>query len=185
MQKKLFLLFGLLILSLYAIASCARVNTIEYPANDFPLDFDWNLPTAVSAGIELYQLASLTDEEIRLLHQPHIDIANSISLEFGVNIEIGTADCYFMSRDDILYAIANISLAETDLRLRELAEQLRRVTYVGKVFELIQQSGYNYILVALIDAFDREVLDPVEVYYRLQQDSVISFFEEIQYTLSS
>jgi len=48
----------------------------------------WNLPVAISAGIEPYQLATLTNDELRLLHQPYVDIANSISSEFGVDFAI-------------------------------------------------------------------------------------------------
>ncbi|MCL2406120.1 MAG: hypothetical protein FWC92_11335 [Defluviitaleaceae bacterium] len=184
-KKKLFLLLGLLLLLLCATISCAKINTIEYYEDAFYTSFDWDIPITVSAGIETDQLASLTDDEIRLLHQPYVDIANSISLELGVNIEIGTIDCYFITRDDILYVIANISLAEHEVRLRELGEQLRRMTYANKVFEVILKSDYAHILVALIDVFDHGVIDPIEAYYHIQHNGIASFFEDILYTISN
>ncbi|MCL2571954.1 MAG: hypothetical protein FWE11_06085 [Defluviitaleaceae bacterium] len=179
-KKRFFVLLCLLVMSLIVIISCVGERTTEYITRDLPSTFDWNLPVATSAGIEPDQLAYLTDDEIRLLHQPYVDIANSISAEFGVNVEIGTIDCYFMTRDDIIYTITNVSLAEMDLGLRELGDQLRRMTYVSKVFETIQESDYDYMLAVLIDAFDHGALDPVEVYYRIQQDGITSFFKEIQ-----
>jgi len=152
---------------------------MEYVTEDFSNYFDWNLPVAISAGVDPEQLVSLTDDEIRALHQPYVDIANLISTELGVDISIGTIDCYFMSRDDILYTISNITLAEIDFRLRELGEGIRRAEYANRVFDIVQEFGYG--LQALIDAFDCEDFDPIEAYYRIQQGGINSFIESIEY----
>ena len=78
-------------------------------ARDMPINFDWGLPTAISAGLDSYQLELLSDDEIRLLHQPYIDITHAISFELDVIITPGTLDCYFVTREDILYLISNLS----------------------------------------------------------------------------
>ena len=119
----------------------------------------------------------MTYDEIRLLHQPYVDIADAISLEFGVNITIGTIDCYDVTREDILYAISNISLADHESRLRELGEQVSLMTYSSKVVEAVLEFGYD--LRILLDALVYGVFDPADVYYRIQQDGVSFFFEEI------
>jgi len=138
---------------------------------------------AISAGIELDQLGYLTDDEIRLLHQPYVDIVNSISNEYGVNMEIGTFDCYFTTRDDILYTITNVSLAEIDLRHRELAEQLRGAQYSSKLIEAILDSEYGHVLGALLRALEYRIIDPVDAYHHIQQDGVTSFIEGIEHIL--
>ena len=181
--KKHFLLLGLL-LFLFAITSCASVGNVgtdEYIAEGLWGELDWDLPVAVSVGIEPYQLKYLTDDEIRALHQPHVDIANAIAAEFNVGISIGTFDCYFMPREYILYAIANTPLAETDASLRELAEQLRRMEYSSKIIELVYEAGY--FTMALFDAFDNGYLHPVDTYYRIHEIGITAFFEENQYIL--
>jgi len=179
-RKKHFVLIGLLILSLCVITSCVRKNTGDYLAEDSYGDFDWNLPVAVSVGIEPYQLAQLSNEELRLLHQPYVDIANAISTELGVDISIGTIDCYFMTRDDILYAITNISLAEHEAKLRGLGMGIRRAEYWTRVFMIVSDSGYD--LQALLSAFECEYSDPVEAYYVIQHNGVAAFMENIERT---
>ena len=176
-KRNVLILFVALVLSLSVVMI---LNTFAFRTEESANSFDWDLPTAVSAGIESDHLASLTDDEIRVLHQPYIDIADAISLEFGVNITIGTIDCYEITRDDILYAISNISLAEHDSRLRELGESVRNSMYVSRVLEIaIAYGGYG--VRELIDSFNYGTLDPVEAYYRIQQDGIISFIEEIGY----
>ncbi|MCL2571953.1 MAG: hypothetical protein FWE11_06080 [Defluviitaleaceae bacterium] len=172
MKKKHLLLFVAL---LVFIVSVPVVFAHEAPGN-----LDWNLSVAVSAGIEPDQLMYLTDDEVRLLHQPYVDIANSISAEFGVNIEIGTIDCYFMTRDDIIYTITNVSLAEIDLGLRELAEQVRNIEYSSRVLEAALDARCDYALAVFVSALNGGVIDPVYAYYSIQQNGISFLYGEIE-----
>ncbi|MCL2406121.1 MAG: hypothetical protein FWC92_11340 [Defluviitaleaceae bacterium] len=171
-EKKYFMLFVALLIFFTSFPSVFATGA--------PRGLDWNLPVAISERIEPCQLASLTDDELRLLHQPYVDIANSISLELGVNIEIGTIDCYFITRDDILYAITNITLAEHDFRLRELAVQVRNIEYSSRILGAALDSGYDYVLVALVGALNYGAIDPVDAYNRIQQNGTRAFYEEIE-----
>jgi hypothetical protein len=145
------------------------------------LNLDWNLPVAASVGIEPDQLASLSDDELRLLHQPYIYIINSIILEYGVNIIIGTLDCDFVTRDDVIYTITNISLAEIELSFRELAIEVRNVEYSSRIIEAILDSGYSDTLALYDVALDYVAFDPVEAYYRIQQSGVSFFYDKIEH----
>jgi len=67
MQKKKFLLLlGLLMLSVGFIVLGARLSTSANPTEDIVDSLDWNLPVAVSLGIEPDQLALLSDDELRM-----------------------------------------------------------------------------------------------------------------------
>jgi len=173
-------------LSLGAIASCGRADAhiiIQGSPNDFdPSDFDWNLPTAVSAGVEPERLAYFTNDELMLLHQPYVDIADAIAAEFGVGLSIGTINCYFMTRYMIIDAITNISLAEHDSRLRELGYELRLGVYANKIMKIMVESGY--LIMDLINAMEDGLINPIEAYYRIQQVGVVSFYEEVYYILT-
>ena len=150
-------------------------------AQETPIYFDLNLPTAVSAGLNSYQLELLSDEEIRYLHQPYIDVTYAINLELDVIITPGTLDCYFVTREDILYVISQLSLAEHEYKVRTLGEQIRRAAYTAKIAEKLFDAGHAETWFNLLNAFDNQIIDPMDVYYLFQQtDGVYSFVQKIK-----
>ena len=106
-----FILFLGLLIGMFTLAStrdrpiAALAGGDSHQQQSLADKFDWNLPTAISAGFDFYQLELLSDDEIRHLHQPYIDIVEVINAELNVNITIGTLDCYDGTREDLIYAV--------------------------------------------------------------------------------
>ena len=176
-----------IIVSILVLASTREMSIAVLTDTDsyqlVSVEFDWNLPTAVSVGLKHYQLELLSDDEIRFLHQPYIDIVDAISLEFDVCITSGTLECYFLTREDILYVIFNVSLAEQEYHFRKLAEQMRDAIYTAMLAESLVDAGYAEVLLELMIAFDNNVINPTYAYYLFQQAAdVNSLIDKINVT---
>jgi len=154
------------------------LSTISVYAQDMWGEHECNLSNIVTTEVDSNCFDSLTYDELRILHQPYVDIVNAINEYFGIYLSLGTIDCYFMTREDIIYTITNISLFEHESRILELAEQLQRFTYRSRVLSAMLESD-DYDILMFYYAINYGLIDPVYTYYLIQQNQIAYFYDEI------
>ena len=176
-KKVLSIAVALFIMVTLSAITIIALNSEDEYSGAFDWYFDSSLPTAVSTGIEPYQLVSLSNDELRVLHQPYIDITNAISTEFGVRITTGSIDCYFVTREEIIYVISNLSLDKHETAIRDIAQEIRNLQYSAKLYEVLRENGYGHLVSRLLE--NGYVEDTFEAYYRIQRDGATLFIEEI------
>jgi hypothetical protein len=144
--------------------------------------FDWDLPTAASTGLSIYQLEALSDEEIMLLRKPYAEIVDAVNTKFdllnaGSYISLG---CFLdinatTTRCEIIQLVYTVSLAEFEYSTVQLGISLQRSTYAWMLVDAVYASSGDVsaaydLQVALFNY--RDIINPVELYYIVQDNEV-------------